>query len=449
MRIPESLEALVAEGVISSVVRPLMSGKEAQIYLVESGGELGVAKIYKDAARRSFKHRSAYTEGRGVRSSRDARALQKRSRYGRAVDEEAWRSAEVDVIYRLRDAGVRVPEPYGFFEGVLVMELVADADGDPAPRLGEVELEPEMARIFFDILLQEVVRMLSAGVIHGDLSEFNILVAADGPVIIDFPQAVDAARNPNARRLLLRDVDNLVRFIARYEPSLQGRPYGQELWSLYERAELTPDTVLKGLWKPDHKKVDTAAVLREIAEVERDAGPRRVRRGGPPGSPGGDRRPAGASPTRSEDRPAPPESGVALPPRGSNGASRPADAGSRLSDAGSPGRSTSVERAGRSTPEERSGNSTSVERAGRSTPEERSGNSTPVERVGRSTPVERAGRSTPMERAAGSTDRNARARRVPEVERVSRSPDRGARAGRLPDVESAPRSTDPGARRRR
>jgi RIO kinase 1 len=250
MRIPDSLESLVSEGIITEVVRPLMSGKEAQVYLVESGGELRVAKIYKDAINRSFKHRAEYTEGRGTRSSRDARAIQKRSKYGRAMDEEAWRSAEVDVIYRLRSAGVRVPEPFQFVDGVLIMELVKDAYGDPAPRLGDVDLGPVEARRVFDQLLRETVRMLCADVVHGDLSSFNVLIDAAGPVIIDFPQSVDASKNQTARELLVRDVDNLTHFLSRYEPAMRNRPYGQEIWAAYETNELTPDTVLTGTWRP-------------------------------------------------------------------------------------------------------------------------------------------------------------------------------------------------------
>jgi RIO kinase 1 len=279
MRIPDSLESLVSEGIITEVVRPLMSGKEAQVYLVESGGELRVAKIYKDAINRSFKHRAEYTEGRGTRSSRDARAIQKRSKYGRAMDEEAWRSAEVDVIYRLRSAGVRVPEPFQFVDGVLIMELVKDAYGDPAPRLGDVDLGPVEARRVFDQLLRETVRMLCADVVHGDLSSFNVLIDAAGPVIIDFPQSVDASKNQTARELLVRDVDNLTHFLSRYEPAMRNRPYGQEIWAAYETNELTPDTVLTGTWRPAQREVNTNAMLDELAEVEFDEVRRRASRG--------------------------------------------------------------------------------------------------------------------------------------------------------------------------
>jgi RIO kinase 1 len=190
-----------------------MSGKEAEVFLVHAGGQLRVAKVYKAAQNRTFKNRASYTEGRKVRNSRDQRAIDKRSRHGRAQDEAAWRSTEVDVIYRLQEAGVRVPVPHHFIDGVLVMEMVADAHGEPAPRLAEVSLDRGQAIRVFERLLGEVVRMLCAGIVHGDLSEFNVLMSADGPVVIDFPQSVDAAGNQNARKLLLRDVENLKRFL--------------------------------------------------------------------------------------------------------------------------------------------------------------------------------------------------------------------------------------------
>ena len=285
MRVPESLAALTAEGIIEEVMRPLRSGKEAQIYLVLSGGEQRVAKIYKDAENRTFKQRSGYIEGRRVRNSRDQRAMGKHTTYGRAKDEDAWRSAEVEAIYRLRDAGVRVPEPFHFVDGVLIMELVTDAAGNPAPRLGEVALTAVEARAVFDRLLREVVRMLAAGLVHGDLSDFNVLMGADGPVLIDFPQSVDASRNQNARELLIRDVDNLTDFLGRFEPTATGVPYGQEMWSLYERGELVPDSVLTGGWQPPEALADTTAILRQIEEAELDEQRRRITRGLPPLAP--------------------------------------------------------------------------------------------------------------------------------------------------------------------
>jgi RIO kinase 1 len=279
MRIPSSLTSLADEGIIEEVVRPLMSGKEAEVFLVRSGGELRVAKVYKEAQDRTFKNRAEYTEGRKVRNSRDQRAINKRSRHGRAQDEAAWRSTEVDMIYRLRGAGVRVPIPYHFIDGVLIMELITDADGNPAPRLAEVSLNPDEAVRVFDRLLAEAVRMLCAGVVHGDLSDFNVLMGADGPVVIDLPQAVDASSNQNARKLLLRDVDNLQRFLSRFAPNRQPRPYAQEMWELYSCSELTPDTRLSGRFRASSKRADTAAVLELIGEADHDERRRRETQG--------------------------------------------------------------------------------------------------------------------------------------------------------------------------
>jgi RIO kinase 1 len=275
MRPPECLAALVDEGIIEQVVRPLMSGKEAQIYLVVSRGELCVAKVYKAAQDRTFRQRAAYTEGRAVRNTRTQRAMSKHSRYGRVQDEAMWRSAEVDVLYRLRAAGVRVPKPHQFIDGVLVMELITDASGEPAPRLADVKLDRVAASAIFATLLSEVVKMLCAGVVHGDLSDFNVLLGRDGPVLIDFPQAVDPARNQAARQLLLRDVDNLKQFLVRVAPGQRQFPYGPELWDLYARGELTWETQLTGRYQPPQRTADTSAVMREIAVAARDAQHRR------------------------------------------------------------------------------------------------------------------------------------------------------------------------------
>lgn len=276
MRMPDALSSLVDEGIIEEVLRPLMSGKEAQIYLVVSRGKRCVAKVYKEAQNRTFKHRADYTEGRKVRNSRDQRAIDKRSKHGRGQDEAAWRSTEVDMIYRLHAAGVRVPEPYQFIDGVLVMELVTGADGEPAPRLGEVDFSPEQAAAVHARLLREVVRMLCAGVVHGDLSDFNVLMASEGPVIIDLPQAVDPSKNQNARKLLLRDVDNLQRFLSRFVPSARRVPYAEEMWALYESNQLTPETVLHGQYRASQKKADTNALLELIGEVNEDERRRRA-----------------------------------------------------------------------------------------------------------------------------------------------------------------------------
>jgi RIO kinase 1 len=282
MRIPDNLVSLADQGIIDQVVRPLMSGKEAEVFLVVSGGELRVAKVYKDAQHRSFKNRAEYTEGRKVRSSRDQRAIDKRSRHGRAQDEAAWRSTEVDMIYRLRDAGVRVPTPHHFVDGVLIMELVVDADGNPAPRLGEVRLELGQATAIFDALLVEVVRMLCAGVVHGDLSDFNVLMGVNGPVVIDFPQAVDASKNQNARTLLLRDVGNLQRFLSRFPGARPARPVAEEMWELYAKSLLTPETRLRGVVTASKKRADTAAVLELIGDADHDERRRRQARGQSP-----------------------------------------------------------------------------------------------------------------------------------------------------------------------
>jgi len=247
-----------------------MSGKEAQIYLVVAGGEECVAKVYKDASQRTFKHRVEYTEGRRTRNSRDKRAMNKRTQHGRKQDEAAWRSTEVDMIYRLRDAGVRVPEPINFVDGVLVMELVKDGAGNPAPRLGDLEFAADEAGVVYQKLLGEVVRMLCAGVIHGDLSEFNVLMGVDGPVLIDFPQSVDPAHNQSARKLLLRDVQNLHRFLARFAPEQPIRPYAQEIWSLYQANRLEPGTQLRGDFKGPKGKANTDEVLALIDDATRE-----------------------------------------------------------------------------------------------------------------------------------------------------------------------------------
>ena len=277
MRMPSELDELVDLGLITDVVRPLMSGKEAQVYLVISGGEERVAKVYKKTTHRSFKQRAVYSEGRKTRNSRDRRAMAKGSRHGREQEEEAWRSAEVDMMYRLQAAGVRVPVPHHFVEGVLVMELVKDADGEPAPRLGEVELTRDEAEVVFDTLLREVVKMLCAGVVHGDLSDFNVLMGADGPVIIDFPQSLDAAGNQSARKILLRDVGNLNDFLRRFGVTKRPLRHAQEMWELYSRGELEPDTPLTGTHKGSSAHVDLLGLVGELHADEEDE----MRRRGP------------------------------------------------------------------------------------------------------------------------------------------------------------------------
>ena len=285
MRIPDSHATQHDQGIITEVHRPLMSGKEAQIYLVTSADTLCVAKVYKEAQNRSFKHRAAYTEGRKVRNSRDQRAMAKRTKHGREQEEAAWRSTEVDVIYRLHAGGVRVPKPYHFIDGVLVMELIVDADGTPAPRLGDISFNPETASAIYERLIREVVRMLCAGVVHGDLSDFNVLLGADGPVIIDFPQSVDSAHNNNARQLLIRDVQNLHDFLRRFVPNARRLPYAEEMWDLHQNNALTPDTPLSGRYRAAERHANVSNVLGLIQDANRDERKRRDSlglRGGPP-----------------------------------------------------------------------------------------------------------------------------------------------------------------------
>jgi RIO kinase 1 len=277
MKPPKRLEPLIEEGLIDEVVRQLMSGKEANVYVVRSGGETLCAKIYKEATHRSFRQAVDYTENRRVKGSRQARAMARGSRFGREVQEAAWQSAEVDALRRLAGAGVRVPEPRNFCDGVLLMEMVADADGNAAPRLNDVLFTPEEALQHHRSLLREVVLMLRAGVIHGDLSEFNILLAEDGPVIIDLPQAVDAAGNNHAKRLLVRDVVNLRNFFGRFAPSLAGTDHGHEIWDLYERGLLDPATELTGRFEGDLGEVDIDGVMREIDDALAEEAARRLR----------------------------------------------------------------------------------------------------------------------------------------------------------------------------
>ena len=277
MKAPPRLQSLIEEGLIDSVVRQLMSGKEARVFVVRCGDETRCAKVYKEATQRSFRQAVDYTENRKVKNTRLARAMAKGSRFGRQAQEAAWQSAEVDALYRLADAGVRVPKPYNFHDGVLLMELVTDEHGDAAARLNDVALTPEQARAHHTALLTEVVRMLCAGVVHGDLSEFNILLAADGPVIIDLPQAVDAAGNNHAQRMLLRDVANLRDFFGRFAPELLQTHFGPEIWDLYQRGLLHPETVLSGRFARKTGPVDVGHVMREIDDARAEEAARRLR----------------------------------------------------------------------------------------------------------------------------------------------------------------------------
>ncbi|MEL4181438.1 PA4780 family RIO1-like protein kinase [Roseateles sp. PN1] len=277
MKTPKRLQSLLEEGLIDSVQRQLMSGKEAQVFVVRCGDETRCAKVYKEATHRSFRQAVDYTENRKVKNSREARAMAKGSKFGREKQEEAWQNAEVDALYRLAAAGVRVPKPHLFFEGVLLMELVCDADGAAAPRLNDSQFTPEQAREHHASLIREVVRMLCAGVVHGDLSEFNILLAADGPVIIDLPQAVDAAGNNHAQRMLLRDVENLRNFFGQFAPDLLQSDYGNEIWALYQRGALTVESPLTGRFERKAKPVDLRGVMREIDDARDEDAARRLR----------------------------------------------------------------------------------------------------------------------------------------------------------------------------
>ncbi len=277
MRAPARLQSLIDEGLIDSVVRQLMSGKEAMVFVVRCGDETRCAKIYKEVTQRSFRQAVDYTENRKVKNTRQARAMAKGTKFGRQAQEAAWQSAEVDALYRLAAAGVRVPTPFNFLDGVLIMELVADENGDAAPRLNDVVLTPEEARGHHATLLAEVVRMLCAGVVHGDLSEFNILLAADGPVIIDLPQAVDAAGNNHAQRMLLRDVDNLRGFFGGFAPDLLQTRYGPEIWDLYQRGLLSNGTQLTGTFERKAGAVDVNGLIREIDDAKAEEAARQLR----------------------------------------------------------------------------------------------------------------------------------------------------------------------------
>ncbi len=275
MKTPKRLQSLLDEGLIDGVVRQLMSGKEATVYVVRQGEQTLCAKVYKEADQRSFRQAVDYTENRRTRNSRQARAMAKGTKFGREAAESAWQTAEVNALRTLATAGVRVPTPYQFLDGVLLMDLVTDAEGNAAPRLNDVEFTPDSARQHHAALLTEVVRMLGAGIVHGDLSEFNILLASDEtgqahPTIIDLPQAVDAAGNNHASRMLLRDVGNLRRFFGRFAPDLLDTQFGAEIWDHFSRGSLTTETPLTGHFEPARASVDLAAVLREIAESERE-----------------------------------------------------------------------------------------------------------------------------------------------------------------------------------
>ncbi len=264
MKIPKRIQPLIEDGLIDDVTGRLMSGKEADIYVVTCGNETRCAKVYKEASKRNFKKSVQYTEGRKVKNSRRARAMEKGSKFGRQEQEKLWQNAEVDALYLLASVGVRVPEPFGCIDGVLLMELMTDGEGGVAPRLCDIAMSEEEALEDHEIVLQNIVRMLCAGIIHGDLSEFNVLVDQYGPVIIDLPQAVNAASNNNAKAMLERDVDNMRRYFAEFAPSLRNSNYGKEMWELYENGELQPDTVLTGQYQESTHAADVDSVMLQI-----------------------------------------------------------------------------------------------------------------------------------------------------------------------------------------
>ncbi|WP_049721244.1 PA4780 family RIO1-like protein kinase [Gilvimarinus polysaccharolyticus] len=264
MKTPKRIQPLVNDGLVDEVISQLMSGKEATVYKVRCGDEIRCAKVYKDAAKRSFKKAVQYQEGRKVRNSRRARAMEKGSKFGRQQQEDTWQNAEVDALYKVAAAGVRVPQPYGCFDGVLLMELITDEEGDVAPRLNDVGMSAEQALEDHAVVMQDVVKMLCAGLIHGDLSEFNVLVDEYGPVIIDLPQAVDAAANNNAKSMLERDVRNMTEYYGQFAPELLSTRYADEIWALYEEGELHPDTALTGEFDDPEESADVDSVLDEI-----------------------------------------------------------------------------------------------------------------------------------------------------------------------------------------
>ena len=267
MKTPKRMEPLIQDGFVDEVIRQLMSGKEASVYVVRCGTEIRCAKVYKEANKRSFRQSTDYTEGRKVKNSRRARAMEKGTRYGRKAQEEAWQNAEVDALFRLAAAGVRVPKPYHFHEGVLLMELLTDSDGNAAPRLNDLALTAELAREYHRLLMTQIVRMLCAGIIHGDLSEYNVLVDSTGPVIIDLPQAIDASANNQACQMLLRDVENMKVYFGQFAPELLSTQYGMEIWSLYQSGQLLPENILTGCFEQIDKPVDLNSVMREINDT--------------------------------------------------------------------------------------------------------------------------------------------------------------------------------------
>lgn len=278
MKIPKQMQSLVEDGVVDDVVSQLMSGKEASVYIVRCGDEIRCAKVYKEVNQRSFKQAVQYREGRKVKNSRRARAMEKGSKFGRGEQEAVWQSAEVDALYALKAAGVRVPEPYGVVDGVLLMELITDEEGFVAPRLNDVSMSAEQALEDHDEMIEYIKRMLCAGIIHGDLSEFNVLVDEYGPVIIDLPQAVNASANNNAEWMFARDVNNMRSYYGQYVPELEQTQYAKEMWQLYQAGELFPETKLTGLFVESDELADVESILDEIDAARLEAETRELRK---------------------------------------------------------------------------------------------------------------------------------------------------------------------------
>lgn len=277
MKTPKRLKPLLEDGLIDEVLYQLMSGKEAQVFVVRCGTNIRCAKVYKESNKRSFKQAAQYQEGRSVRNSRRARAMAKGTRFGQKQHEEAWLSAEVDALYRLAAAGVRVPSPHGFVDGVLLMDLVCDEDGDPAPRLGDVVFTPEVARDYHGRMMMEIVRMLCAGLVHGDLSEFNVLVDTEGPVVIDLPQAVNAAGNNNAQMMLARDVNNMRDYFGQFDSNLLITHYAEEIWELFKHGNLHPDVKLTGEFAEADVETDIATMMQIIEYAKQEEEERKER----------------------------------------------------------------------------------------------------------------------------------------------------------------------------
>ena len=277
MKIPKRIQPLIDEGPIDEVVGRLMSGKEADVYVVRCNAEIRCAKVYKEAAKRGFKKSVLYREGRKTRNSRRSRAMDKGSKFGRQQQEETWHNAELDALRKLAAAGVRVPQPYACVDGVLLMELVVDSEGVVAPRLSDVMMSAEEAVEGHAQVMRFVILMLCAGLIHGDLSEFNILVAEKGPVIIDLPQAVDAAANNNAESMLERDVNKITSYYGQFAPELLTRQYAKEIWNLFEQSELRVDSKLTGMFTVNSEAADVDGVMREIESANEEERSRQER----------------------------------------------------------------------------------------------------------------------------------------------------------------------------